>query len=100
MVLLRLIGQGRLCECLKSNPEMLAIDVFMREMGFRRGADREAAGITDRARELVEQHKHALTSEVEHALQRHQVRRKRREVSGEALLVANRRRWLDPHLAE
>ena len=64
MVLLRLIGQGRLCECLKSSPEMLAIDVFMREMGFRRGADRKRPFSQISARELAE----AYTEGVNHVI--------------------------------
>ena len=33
-VVVRLIGQGRLCECLKDDDESLAIDIFMRQMGL------------------------------------------------------------------
>lgn len=41
--LTRLIGQGRLAECLKDDPATLAIDVVMRKLGFRHRA-REDAG--------------------------------------------------------
>lgn len=34
MSLVRLIGRGRLCECLDDSEETLAIDVFMRQLGF------------------------------------------------------------------
>ena len=36
MVLLRLVGQGRLCECVINDNDALQIDVFMREMGLAR----------------------------------------------------------------
>ncbi len=38
MMLVRLVGQGRLSECLQSDDETLAIDTFSREMGFDRDA--------------------------------------------------------------
>ena len=38
MMLVRLAGQGRLAECLKGDDEMLAIDVFMRQMDFASAA--------------------------------------------------------------
>ena len=41
MMLVRLVGQGRLSECLQSDDETLAIDIFSREMGFHRDASRE-----------------------------------------------------------
>ncbi len=45
MILARLVGQGRICECLKSSQETLAIDVFMREMGLRREAEADVANL-------------------------------------------------------
>jgi penicillin G amidase len=49
MMLVRLIGQGRLCECLKDTDETLAIDLFMRQMGFARTAQDEVARCSDAA---------------------------------------------------
>jgi penicillin amidase len=42
MLLVRLVGQGRLCECLVNDNDALAIDIFMREMGLARYAKVEA----------------------------------------------------------
>lgn len=53
MVLTRLIGQGRLGECLKANDETHAVDVFMRQVGFAHGAGREVE-LLGEARPLVE----------------------------------------------
>ena len=54
MELVRLVSQGRLCECLKDDAANLAIDVFMRRMGFAADADRDALRLTPEARVLVE----------------------------------------------
>jgi penicillin amidase len=67
MVMVRLIGQGRLSECLKSSAETVAIDVVMREIGFARAALRETAELTSAARDLVD----AYSEGVNHALERH-----------------------------
>ncbi len=67
MVLVRLIGQGRLSECLKNSPETVAIDVFMREMGFGRAAQIEAGALTDEARVAIE----AYAEGVNHVLDHH-----------------------------
>src|SRR5690242_3202903 len=50
MLLVRVIGQGRLCECLKDDDESLAIDIFMRQMNFVGLAREEAARLGDRSR--------------------------------------------------
>ncbi len=52
MVLLRLVGQGRLCECLVDDNDALAIDVFMRQMGLARYAAVEAVNATGIGRAL------------------------------------------------
>jgi len=67
MVLVRLIGQGRLCECLKDGPQTIGIDVFMREMGFARAARLEADELSETARELTE----AYADGVNHVLAHH-----------------------------
>ncbi|MCO4795550.1 MAG: penicillin acylase family protein [Bacteriovoracaceae bacterium] len=54
MMLARLISQGRLSECLKSNEETLAIDVFMREMAFSYEAEKEVRYISEAARSFNE----------------------------------------------
>ena len=46
MMLVRLVGQGRLCECLKDDDEALAIDIFMRQLGLAKMA-REEVGRLD-----------------------------------------------------
>lgn len=64
MELVRLIGQGRLCECLLDDDANLEVDVFMRRMGFAALAGRDAARLTPPARALVE----AYCAGVNHAL--------------------------------
>ena len=54
LVLTRLVGQGRLCECLSSDNEMLAIDIFMRELGLARNAKEEAASAFGDGRSLAD----------------------------------------------
>ncbi len=43
MVMARIVGQGRISECLADDDTTFGIDVFMRQMGFRREAEREVA---------------------------------------------------------
>jgi penicillin amidase len=52
MLLVRLIGQGRLCECLKDDDESLAIDIFTRQMGLARAAQEEIERLSPEAREF------------------------------------------------
>jgi penicillin amidase len=52
MILVRLIGQGRLCECLVNDNDALEIDIFMREMGLARYAKVEAVNATGVGRSL------------------------------------------------
>lgn len=54
MVLVRLVAQGRMCECLRDDDSMLAIDVFMRGMGFVAGARHELDSLQGEPREFVE----------------------------------------------
>ncbi|HET8648377.1 MAG TPA: penicillin acylase family protein, partial [Vicinamibacteria bacterium] len=54
MELLRLIGQGRLCECLLDDEANLEVDVFMRRLGFAAGLDADAARLGPPARALTE----------------------------------------------
>jgi penicillin G amidase len=54
MELVRLVAQGRLCECLKDDAANLAIDVFMRRMGFAADAEPDAQRLSPEARPLVE----------------------------------------------
>jgi len=51
MELLRLIGQGRLAECLQASDEALGVDVWSRGMGFAHdvAADEEVCGAEARA---------------------------------------------------
>ena len=52
MILVRLVGQGRLCECLVNDDDALEIDIFMREMGLARYAKIEAVNATGEGRSL------------------------------------------------
>jgi penicillin amidase len=52
MMLVRLVGQGRLCECLVNDDEALEIDIFMREMGLARYSKVEAVNATGAGRSL------------------------------------------------
>lgn len=52
MLLVRLIGEGRLCECLKDDDESLAIDIFMRTRGFAQVSRNEVERLSPRAREI------------------------------------------------
>jgi penicillin amidase len=54
MMMVRLLGRGRICECLHDNEEMLAVDRFFRRLGFSRDAEAEEAVLTPRARAGVE----------------------------------------------
>jgi penicillin G amidase len=53
MSLVRLVGQGRLCECLDDSEESLAIDLFMRQLGFVSLAREEASRCSDEARDFA-----------------------------------------------
>ncbi len=54
MMLVRTIAQGRLSECLKSDDETLGIDVFMREMGLYREAQKEVENLSSEAASFLE----------------------------------------------
>ncbi len=54
MVMARIVGQGRISECLSDNETTFAIDLFMRRMGFRREADREVEQLTPDARRFAD----------------------------------------------
>lgn len=54
MELVRVVGRGRLCESFDSNAEALAIDVFMREMGFAHIARADVTRCTPEARSVAQ----------------------------------------------
>lgn len=54
MSLVRLVGQGRLCECLKDDDEAFEIDRFMRQMGFASLARAEADRCSPEARAFAD----------------------------------------------
>lgn len=54
MLLVRVIGRGRLAELLDDSPASLAVDLFMRKNLFAAASDEEAARLGGRARELAE----------------------------------------------
>lgn len=66
MMLVRLAGQGRLCECLHDSEETLAVDILMRQLDFARLACDEVERCTPQARALGEAYaegvNHALTT--------------------------------------
>ncbi len=54
MDMLRLIGQGRLCECLQDSEESLAVDRFSREMGFAHDAAQDVENLLPGARDWMD----------------------------------------------
>jgi penicillin amidase len=54
MMLVRLIGQGRICECLRETEESLAMDEFFRLMGFYRNAQDDARNLAGDALRFAE----------------------------------------------
>jgi penicillin amidase len=66
MMLGRLVGQGRLSECLRADDDTLAIDVAMSRMAMARDAHRDVANLTDEARAHCE----AYAAGVNHYLER------------------------------
>ncbi len=54
MEMLRLIAQGRLCECIKDSDETFAIDKYMRELGIDYFARLEVAELDEETKELLE----------------------------------------------
>jgi penicillin amidase len=67
MMLVRLIAQGRLCECLKDDDESLAIDIFMRQLGLAATARDEVEKLAPHAREFAQ----AYADGVNEHLRRH-----------------------------
>ena len=65
MMVVRLAGQGRLCECLISDNDALAIDVFTRGMGLRREAEKEVGRLGTDARLLAEAYAEGVNSYLE-----------------------------------
>jgi len=64
MLLVRIVGQGRLCACLKDDETSLAIDIFMRQMNFVGLAKEESTRLNDRSRAFAQ----AYSDGVNHAL--------------------------------
>src|SRR5579863_2420688 len=52
MRLVRLVGQGRLCECISDDDEALTIDIFMRQLGLAQTARAEIARLSPAARDF------------------------------------------------
>ncbi|MFG1591209.1 penicillin acylase family protein [Halobacteriovorax sp. CON-3] len=53
MEMLRLIAQGRLCECIKDSEETFAIDKYMRELGINHFAKEEIQNIDEETNTLL-----------------------------------------------
>ncbi len=64
MVMARIVGQGRISECLADNDTTFGIDVFMRQMGFHREAEREVRALTPEALRFTD----AYSAGVNHVL--------------------------------
>lgn len=64
MLMARIVGRGRIAECLADDATTFAIDVFMRQMGFGRQADREVEALTPEARRFAD----AYAAGVNHVL--------------------------------
>ena len=56
LMLVRLIAQGRVCECLRSDADSLAIDRFAREMNFAAAAREDVANLTVDARRFADRY--------------------------------------------
>ena len=54
MMLWRLVGQGRSCECLKNGAEQLQMDIHFRNLGLAYYARQEWEQCTPQAREFAE----------------------------------------------
>ena len=54
MIMARIVGQGRISECLADNDTTFEIDVFMRSMGFRRQAERQVEELSPETRAFAE----------------------------------------------
>lgn len=65
MLLVRLIGQGRVSECLRSDEESLTVDRFAREMGFAADAEEDVSNVTGEALRFAK----AYCRGVDHALE-------------------------------
>ena len=66
MLLVKVIGQGRLCELLDDSPASLVIDLFMRKNLFAACSEEEAAALGGRARELAEAYATGVNARLEH----------------------------------
>ena len=65
MIMARIVGQGRISECLVDNDTSFEIDIFMRSMGFRRQAERQVAELNADTRLFAE----AYAAGVNHIIQ-------------------------------
>jgi penicillin amidase len=54
MVMARIIGRGRISECLSDDDTTFAIDVFMHQMGFARSAEDELGSLSAETRAFAE----------------------------------------------
>lgn len=65
MVMARIVGQGRISECLADDETTFGIDVFMRSMGFRRQTERQVDELNPETRRFAE----AYAAGVNHVLE-------------------------------
>jgi penicillin amidase len=66
MMMVRLVGQGRLSECLQSNDETLAIDLFARHMGIYRDAVQDIDNLEPEVRHFGEAYALGVNHCLEH----------------------------------
>jgi penicillin amidase len=66
MLLMRLLGRGRLSECLDSSDEALAIDTFFRRAGWHVGADEAADQLTPATRQRCRAYCDGINSILSH----------------------------------
>ena len=66
MMLVRLVGQGRLSECLQADDETLVIDVFSRDMGFARDVRQDLATCDPEALQIGEAYATGVNACLEH----------------------------------
>ncbi len=65
MLLVRVVGQGRLCELLDDSPDSLSVDLFMRRNLFAAASAEEAATLSGRAKALAEAYAAGVNARLE-----------------------------------
>ena len=66
LCMMRVIGEGRLSECLKADDETLVIDTFMRQQGFAQTARAEVANIGVTAAAVLDAYVQGVNAGIKH----------------------------------